>query len=109
LNLSAEVEFDPVSGEVLVNLSGDAELPSVLHFMIGHPVNADQDQRVLLQKVRNGRYRGDLTMAVSHRRYLTLLPEHDVTQMRSAEWLLRGEIDFSQRDTAELRPGDRTQ
>ncbi len=107
LNLVAEVAFDPVTGEVLLDLSGEADLPDVLHLMVGHPVNADQDQRVLLQKVREGRYRGDLTAAVSHRRYLTLLPEHDVTQMRSAEWLLRGEIDFGQRDTIELRAGDR--
>lgn len=109
LNLRADVAFDMVTGEVMVNLTGDGALPDVLHLMIGHPVNADQDQRILLQKVRDGRYRGDLTAALSHRRYLTLLPEHDVNQMRSAEWLLRGEIHFDQRDRIELRPGDRTQ
>lgn len=109
LNLRAEVEFDMVSGEVLLNLSGEDPLPEVLHLMIGHPVNADQDQRVLLQKVRDGRYRGDLTSTLSHRRYLTLLPEHDVSQMRSAEWLLRGEIQFEQSSRIELNPGDRVQ
>ncbi|UZJ44732.1 FixH family protein [Marinimicrobium sp. C6131] len=108
LNLKADVEFDPVTGEILLNLTGNGTLPNVLHLLIGHPVNADQDQRVLLQKVRDGRYRGDLTRALSHRRYLTLLPEHDATQMRSAEWLLRGEIHFDQRNRIELRPSDRS-
>ena len=107
LNLAAEVVFDPVTGEILLNLSGDGALPAVLHLLVGHPVNADQDQRVLLQKVRDGHYRGDLTQAVSHRRYLTLLPDHDASQMRSAEWLLRGEIHFDQRNRIELRPSDR--
>ncbi len=109
LNLRAEVAFDMVTGEVMVSLTGDGARPDVLHLMVGHPVNADQDQRILLKKVQGGRYRGDLTTALSHRRYLTLLPEHDVNQMRSAEWLLRGEIHFDQQDHIELRPSDRVQ
>lgn len=104
LGLSAEVRFDRVSGEAFVTLDSEASLPETLHLRIGHPINAERDQRVTLQRVREGHYRGDLVAPVDHRRYLTLLPEHEPGNLRSAEWLLRGEIRFEQGDSVRLRP-----
>lgn len=109
LEVLAEVRFDQTTGEVVVNLSKDGPMPEELHLMVGHPVNADQDQHIVLQPLRAGYYRGDLTTAFSHRRYLTLLPEYEGDNLRSAEWLLRGEIQFELSQQAHLTPTERGQ
>ncbi len=112
LGLLANLRFDQQTGEVLLRLEASPErsapLAERLLLMIGHPVDADRDQRVELVQVREGVYRGDLVRALSHRRYLTLLPELEPERMRDAEWLLRGEIQFENTDRIELRPSDRS-
>lgn len=107
LGLSADLRFDQVSGEVLLSLSGEGTLPTRLYLNIDHPVSAEQDQHLILQRVSEGEYRGDLEMPLTHRRYLTLLPEHDVEQLRSAEWLLRGEIQLDHNNQITLVPTNR--
>lgn len=110
LGLAAVLRFDQQSGEVLLDLRANApqDLPDELLLMIDHPVSAELDQRVTLRAVRDGVYRGDLITGLDHRRYLTLLPEHEAGQLRSAEWLLRGEIQFEQVDRIELLPTERS-
>lgn len=109
LGVLAEVRFDQTTGEVMVELSKDGPMPNELHLRVGHPVNAEQDQHIVLQSLREGYYRGDLTTVLSHRRYLTLLPEYEGENMRSAEWLLRGDIQFELGQQTQLKPTDRGQ
>lgn len=107
LNLAAEVEFDPVTGEVFLALSKDGPMPERLLLLIGHPVSAERDQRIVMNAVRDGYYRGDLAAPLSHRRYLTLLPEYPSDNLNAAEWLVRGEIHIDRSLTAQLRPNER--
>lgn len=109
LGVTADVRFDQATGEVMVVLSKVGAMPEELNLMVGHPVNADQDQHIVLQPLREGYYRGDLTAALSHRRYLTLLPAYEGENLRSAEWLLRGDIQFELGQQAQLKPTDRGQ
>lgn len=113
LGLLANLRFDQQTDEVLLRLDASPErsvpLPERLLLMIDHPVDADLDQRVALVRVREGVYRGDLVRGLSHRRYLTLLPEFRPDRMRDAEWLLRGEIQFENTDQVELSPSERGQ
>lgn len=109
LEVLAELRFDQSTGEVMVELTKTGAMPEELHLMVGHPVNADQDQHIVLKPLREGYYRGDLTTALSHRRYLTLLPEYDGEDLRSAEWLLRGDIQFELGQKTQLKPTDRGQ
>ncbi|WP_341937707.1 FixH family protein [Marinimicrobium sp. C2-29] len=112
LGLLANLRFDQQTGEVLLRLNASSErsdpLPERLLLMVGHPVDADLDQQVAMLEVREGVYRGDLVRGLSHRRYLTLLPELESERMRDAEWLLRGEIQFEDTDQIELSPSDRS-
>ncbi|WP_347331270.1 FixH family protein [Marinimicrobium locisalis] len=107
LDVQANVRFDQITGEVIVNLSKEGAMPEQLYLMVGHPIDAEQDQHIELQPVRAGYYRGDLSTALSHRRYLTLLPEYEGESLRSAEWLLRGEIQFELDSQTQLAPTER--
>lgn len=111
LGLVANLRFDQQTGEVLLRLDAaparSEPLPERLLLMIGHPVNAELDQQVALVRVREGVYRGDLSRGLSHRRYLTLLPELQSDDLRAAEWLLRGEIQFESTDEIQLSPSER--
>lgn len=104
LELAAELRFDQQTGEVLVQLEGQGQLPQELQLLIGHPINAEADQSVALKELRDGYYRGDLSGPLSHRRYLTLLPAEGAGQIREADWLLRGEIDFERGQSLQINP-----
>ncbi len=103
LGLKAELRFDQVTGEVLLDLEANEDLPPQLLLAIDHPVSADFDERILLREINPGYYRGDLTRPLEYRWYLTLLPEMDPAQRRQADWLLRGEINFATGDSAQLK------
>lgn len=103
MELKAELNFDQITGEVLLSLHANEDLPPQLLLAIDHPVSADFDERILLREVNPGYYRGDLTRPLEYRWYLTLLPELDPTLRRQADWLLRGEMDFARGDTTELK------
>lgn len=98
----AQLRFDLVTEEVFLELTGEGALPEFLYLTLGHPVEADLDERVHMQQVREGRYRGTFKGQLRHRRYLTLLPEVTPDQIRDADWLLRGEINFANADRVEL-------
>lgn len=98
LELRGELRFDRTSGEVLLNLSGREALPDRVLLLMDHPVSARLDQAVELRRISSGEYRGDLEKKPQHRWYLSLLPEV-LPELRSqAEWRLRADIDFAQRE-----------
>lgn len=103
LELKADLQFDQVTGEVLLNLESNQDLPPELLLAIDHPVSADFDERIRLREISPGYYRGDLTRPLEYRWYLTLLPELDPAERRQADWLLRGEIDFAIGDSTQLK------
>lgn len=108
LGLSGDVQFDRVSGEVLLviaNTLDDQQLmPSQLLLMMGHPVKADKDQLVKLTAVSAGRYRGELKTKPDYSWYLTLYPVAELAQRNEAPWSLSGEIDFRKAEQTRLTP-----
>lgn len=106
LNLTAKIRFDRATGEVFMQIPAQEAVPDKLLLLLGHPFEADLDQQIILQQIAAGRYRGDLDSVPEYAWYLTLMPELDKAQRKTAEWILSGEINFSQGESAELRPRD---
>lgn len=88
LGMSADVVFDTLSGEVLINLEGDSNGQG-LHLLLIHPVEERHDQNIALIPLGDGRFRADLEVIPSHRFYVRLQgsPEEG--------WRLNGELDFA--------------
>ena len=63
LALSATLNFDRMSGEVLVDISANEALPEQLLLLMDHPVSARLDQRVYLREFHPGRYRAGFRTA----------------------------------------------
>lgn len=104
LALKATLSFDRTSGEVLVDIEANEELPEELLLLMDHPVSAQLDQRVYLRQFQPGRYRGDMDTEPQHRWYLYLLPEQSPELRAEAEWRLRAEINFALTDQVQLQP-----
>lgn len=104
LGLNATLNFDRMSGEVLVDISANEALPEQLLLLMDHPVSARLDQRVYLREFQPGRYRGDMDTEPQHRWYLYLLPELSPELRAEAEWRLRAEINFAHTDQVQLQP-----
>lgn len=108
LGLVADLRVDRVTGDVMLSfpkVPDDATaIPEQLLLLMGHPVKAAKDQQVLLTRIAPGQYRGSLAVKPEYSWYLTLYSVPDLAQRREAAWSLSGEINFADRDTAELRP-----
>lgn len=104
LGLAAVVQFDPVESLVHLDLRGDIDYPEKLMLVMGHPVEADLDQYVILELLAPGRYRGSAVGELKHRRYLQLSPEIDPEKIQDAEWRLKGEINFDLGNGVPLNP-----
>jgi len=102
LNIQGELRFDLELGEVLLNLSGDTQLPERLLLLLNHPTSAARDQQVVLHAITPGRYRGDLEHRLQHRWYLRLLPAATAAQQHSADWRINAQIDFATTDSLYL-------
>lgn len=88
LGLAAQLTFDAVSGEVLVNLGGNLQGATNLDLMLIHPVDAKADRVIALISLGEGRYRADLESLPLSRFYLRLQPRS------GGDWRLNGELDF---------------
>jgi len=104
LNLSAQLRFDQITGEVFVKIPAHDAVPDKLLLLIDHPFEADLDQQIILQLVSAGHYRGELEASLAHSWYLSLLPELDKSKRKEAEWILSGQINFSLNESTELNP-----
>lgn len=86
----ARLNWDYLTGELLVDLSTTGVYPRQLQLLMLHPTDQQRDRTVLLEAIAAGRYRADLETQPQHRYYLRLLPLPEQT------WRLNGEIDFSE-------------
>jgi hypothetical protein len=102
--LTAQLRFDRTSGEVIARTPAHAAVPEKLLLLLDHPFEANLDQQVILHAIAPGQYRGDLDADLQHNWYLIILPQLDKARRKEAEWILSGEINFSQGDQAELKP-----
>ena len=98
LGVQAEVAFDTVSGEVVVNLSGQVPPSDKLELVLLHPVDGESDRAIQLTALGGGRYRGDLEAVPRHRYYLRLQPS------AGEQWRLNGELNFDTARRVTLTP-----
>ncbi|MBF8673795.1 FixH family protein [Pseudomonas fulva] len=72
LALKASVHLDDLTGEVDVRLTGSSD-PQTLELNLISPTQPAMDRRVLLSRVEQGRYVGQLEDKVTGRRFVELL------------------------------------
>ncbi|WP_323157969.1 FixH family protein [Pseudomonas fulva] len=72
LALKASVHLDDLTGEVDVRLTGSSD-PQTLELNLISPTQPAMDRRVLLSRVEQGRYVGQLEDKVNGRRFVELL------------------------------------
>ncbi|SHE57320.1 hypothetical protein SAMN02745148_00678 [Modicisalibacter ilicicola DSM 19980] len=97
LGLVATLRIDELTGDVVVNLEGEAR-PEQLQLDLIFPSRGDRDQRVTLEQVRGAQYVGQLPRALQYRWYVQLQPQTD-----TPEWRLLGEIELPQQEPLILR------
>ncbi|MEL7400293.1 MAG: FixH family protein, partial [Pseudomonadota bacterium] len=101
--LGADLRFDMMSAEVLLELSAtDASvLPETVMLHLDHPVEADFDTQIVLHNIAPGRYRADLDKPLAHRWYVRLMPKVNA-ENAGKFWRLVGEMNFADRDYVKL-------
>lgn len=104
LNLTGQLQFDRATGDVTLQMPDDAALPDNLLLLLDHPFEADLDQYVILKRLTKQRYAGQLEKSIDHMWYLTLIPETDKALRKQADWVLSGQIRFTEGDSVVLQP-----
>ncbi|WP_231757887.1 FixH family protein [Microbulbifer elongatus] len=103
MNLAGMILFSPEDKTVSLDLRGDLPgYPESLVLVLSHPVEADLDERILLQEISTGRYRGQVAAPLQHRWYLQVSPLGE--QESEAQWRLKGEINFNIGNGVPLKP-----
>ncbi|WP_144979573.1 FixH family protein [Halomonas sp. C22] len=103
LGLSAELRIDPLTSDIVLDLTGD-DRPETLYLTLIFPTQDDRDQEFVLQHVREGRYITQGPDNLRYRWYIQLQP-----QQTDADWRLIGEARFPNEESVALLPGGRTQ
>lgn len=101
LDLAASLRIDDLTGDVIVNLEGEAR-PERLLLKLLFPTRGHRDQSVLLERVRDGHYTGQLPRSLEYRWYVQLSPG-DVEKDAEPAWRLLGEIELPREAPLELR------
>lgn len=91
LGMSAQLRIDDLTGDVVVDLDGEAR-PERLLLELIFPTQGNRDQSVVLDHVRDGHYAGQLPRALEYRWYVQLHPDS-----ADPEWRLLGEIELPRR------------
>lgn len=97
LGMQADLRIDDLTGDVVVELKGQAR-PEQLRLELIFPTQGNRDQSVTLERVRNGHYVGQLPHALQYRWYLHLQPA-----ISDPDWRLRGEIELPRKSSLTLR------
>lgn len=88
LAIEADIRFDTVVGEVIVNMQGQLEAwPEQLTLRLIHPADSEKDIVLTMNKVSVSRYIGQLEQPISGYWYL------QVAGQKPEPWRLRGRID----------------
>jgi len=87
LALTAALQLDDVTGEVLITVSGKDSFtpPASLTLVFSHPTQATLDQIIALSRRDGGRYQGVLQHELKGRHYV---------ELGNMEWRLRSTRDF---------------
>lgn len=101
LNLSADLRIDPLTSDIVVDLSGDAR-PDALYLDLIFPTEDNRDQSFVLEHVRDGRYITQGPDNLRYRWYLQIQPA-----LEEADWRLTGEATFPNESSVALLPGGR--
>lgn len=101
LNLTADLRIDPLTSDIVVDLSGDAR-PEMLYLDLIFPTEDNRDQSFILEHVRDGRYITQGPDNLRYRWYLQIQPA-----LEDADWRLNGEATFPNEDSVALLPGGR--
>lgn len=99
LGLAADLRLDPLTSDVMVQLDGD-DRPERLSLKMIFPTEADRDQEIALEHVRDGLYLGQAPDNLRYRWYLQLHPSDE-----QPEWRLVGEASFPSEGSFSLTPG----
>ncbi|MHB0776319.1 FixH family protein [Halomonas sp. WWR20] len=99
LNMAAALNIDDLTGDITVELQGDSR-PEQLQLNLIFPAQGRQDQSILLQRVRDGHYVGQIPRQLEYRWYVQLQP---VAQDGPPEWRLNGEAHFPLETAMHLR------
>ncbi|MGQ4878760.1 FixH family protein [Billgrantia sp. LNSP4103-1] len=99
LKLAADLRLDPLTSDVMVQLDGD-DRPDQLSLKLIFPTEADRDQSIDLEHVRDGLYLGQAPDNLRYRWYLQLQPRDE-----QPEWRLVGEARFPSEERFNLTPG----
>lgn len=100
LGLKATLQADPSTGDIVVDLEGEAHPEQLVLAMI-FPTESDYDKTLTLEHVHAGRYVTAVEAPLHYRWYLHLQPKEG----KEAEWRLTGEATFPTSDTITLTPG----
>lgn len=103
LRMSAKINFDVVSREVTLVVTGDAPLPPSMILFLDNPVKKALDQFVVVREVTPGNYRGELAQTLEHSWYLALVPVASPELRKEADWLLTGDINLAKTSLADLK------
>lgn len=97
LDMSAMLRIDELTGDVMVDLDGEAR-PERLQLNLLFPTRGNRDQHVMLERIRGGHYIGQLPHSLEYRWYVQLSPESP-----EPDWRLSGEIELPRDAPLELR------
>lgn len=100
LGLSATLRADPATGDLVIDLTGEAR-PERLTLKLIFPTESQRDRRLTLEHVRAGRYVTMLEAPLRHRWYLHLEPADG----DAPAWRLTGEARFPAEGEITLAPG----
>ncbi|WP_136247495.1 FixH family protein [Halomonas borealis] len=100
LGLSATLRADPATGDLVVDLAGEAH-PERLTLKLIFPTENHRDRRLTLEHLHAGRYVTMLEAPLRHRRYLHLEP----ADTGEPAWRLTGEARFPAETAFTLVPG----
>ncbi len=108
LGLIALLKFDLNNNKVILRfehtrMDGKAN-PDILLLNMGHPVKAAQDQYIQLHKITPSQYEGVINIRPEHNWYLTLYAVDNIEKRKESEWSLSGQVHFSARHDAWLKP-----
>lgn len=102
LNLSADLRIDPLTSDIVLDLTGD-DRPDKLYLTLIFPTQDDRDQEFVLEHVRDGRYTAQGPDNLRYRWYLQVQP-----QPTEADWRLIGVARFPDENSITLLPRGRS-
>lgn len=98
LGLAADLRLDDLTGDVTLDLAGEAR-PERLILSLIFPTQGDRDQQLSLEHVRGGHYVGQAPRQIEYRWYLQVSPD-----VEAPAWRLTGEARFPEDATISLTP-----